>query len=58
MTDVAGYWAEGKIFGGVVIYDRGESELEVSACLEEPKPLLGVISALGGLEKATRVPVV
>ncbi|KAF4951552.1 hypothetical protein FSARC_12883 [Fusarium sarcochroum] len=27
-ADVAGYWAESKIFGGVVVFDRGESELE------------------------------
>lgn len=29
LGDVAGYWAEGKIFGGVIVFDRGESELEV-----------------------------
>ncbi|KAF4336803.1 hypothetical protein FBEOM_9337 [Fusarium beomiforme] len=28
-ADVAGYWAESKIFGGVVVFDRGESETEV-----------------------------
>lgn len=28
--DVVGYWAEGKIFGGVVVFERGESEEEVS----------------------------
>ncbi|KAF5020031.1 hypothetical protein F66182_7967 [Fusarium sp. NRRL 66182] len=27
-ADVAGYWAESKIFGGVVVFDRGESEQE------------------------------
>ncbi|KAJ4310291.1 hypothetical protein N0V84_011043 [Fusarium piperis] len=31
LGDVAGYWAEGKIFGGVVIFDRGETELECKA---------------------------
>lgn len=30
-ADVAGYWAEHHIFGGVVLFDRGESEEEVSA---------------------------
>lgn len=30
MADVAGYWAEGKIFGGVVLFDRGETDDEVS----------------------------
>lgn len=29
VADVAGYWAEGKIFGGVVVFDRGETEQEV-----------------------------
>lgn len=29
-ADVAGYWAESKIFGGVVVFDRGETEEEVS----------------------------
>lgn len=30
VADVVGYWAEGRIFGGVVAFDRGESEQEVS----------------------------
>lgn len=30
MADVAGYWAEAKIFGGVVVFDRGTSGTEVS----------------------------
>lgn len=30
-ADMAGYWAEGKLFGGVVIFDRGESETDVIA---------------------------
>ncbi|KAF5581999.1 hypothetical protein FPCIR_9857 [Fusarium pseudocircinatum] len=29
MADVAGYWAESKILGGVVVFDRGETEQEV-----------------------------
>lgn len=29
LADVAGYWAEGQIFGGVVVFDRGESERKV-----------------------------
>ncbi|KAM0209437.1 hypothetical protein ACHAQI_006484 [Fusarium lateritium] len=28
VADVAGYWAEAKIFGGVLLFDRGESETE------------------------------
>ncbi|RSL93329.1 hypothetical protein CEP52_013302 [Fusarium oligoseptatum] len=31
LGDVAGYWAEGKIFGGVVVFDRGETEQECKA---------------------------
>ncbi|KAF5002015.1 hypothetical protein FDECE_10757 [Fusarium decemcellulare] len=31
LADVAGYWAEGKIFGGVIVFDRGETELECKA---------------------------
>lgn len=27
--DVVGYWAEDRIFGGVVVFDRGDSESEV-----------------------------
>jgi hypothetical protein len=30
IADVAGYWAENQIFGGVVVFDRGESDSEVS----------------------------
>lgn len=29
ISDMAGYWAEDRIFGGVVLFDRGESETEV-----------------------------
>ncbi|KAK3290881.1 uncharacterized protein B0H64DRAFT_49151 [Chaetomium fimeti] len=28
MADVAGYWAEDRIFGGIVVFDRGESGSE------------------------------
>jgi hypothetical protein len=28
ISDVAGYWAEAKIFGGVMVFDRGESGTE------------------------------
>ncbi|KAF4468892.1 hypothetical protein FALBO_4208 [Fusarium albosuccineum] len=31
LADVAGYWAEGKIFGGVIVFERGETELECKA---------------------------
>ncbi|KAI6758791.1 hypothetical protein HG530_011031 [Fusarium avenaceum] len=29
LADIAGYWAESKIFGGVVVFDRGETETEI-----------------------------
>ena len=29
VADVVGYWAESRIFGGVVVFDRGETETEV-----------------------------
>lgn len=29
LGDVVGYWAERQIFGGVVLFDRGESKEEV-----------------------------
>lgn len=32
MADIAGYWAENWIFGGVVVFSRGESGVEVSSC--------------------------
>lgn len=31
IADVAGYWAESKIFGGVVVFDRGPSGVEVGS---------------------------
>lgn len=31
LADVAGYWAEDRIFGGIVLFDRGQSGLEVSS---------------------------
>lgn len=33
LADIAGYWAESKIFGGVVVFDRGETETEVCSYL-------------------------
>ncbi|KAG6356487.1 hypothetical protein INS49_015875 [Diaporthe citri] len=30
LADVVGYWAETQIFGGVILFDRGESEEEMS----------------------------
>lgn len=30
LADMAGYWAEIQLFGGVILFDRGESENEVS----------------------------
>ncbi|KPM42479.1 hypothetical protein AK830_g4052 [Neonectria ditissima] len=32
LADVAGYWAEGKIFGGVFVFDRGETDQESFQC--------------------------
>ena len=29
VADVVGYWAETQVFGGVVVFDRGESDTEV-----------------------------
>lgn len=29
VADMVGYWAETEVFGGVVLFDRGESETEV-----------------------------
>ncbi|KAI1362412.1 hypothetical protein F5Y08DRAFT_312047 [Xylaria arbuscula] len=34
--DVVGYWAESKIFGGVVLFDRGESETECKEIWLDP----------------------
>lgn len=30
VADVVGYWAETQVFGGVVLFDRGETDEEVS----------------------------
>lgn len=32
VADMVGYWAENRILGGVVLYDRGSSGLEVIIC--------------------------
>lgn len=29
IPDTVGYWTEAQVFGGVVLFDRGESEIEV-----------------------------
>ena len=34
-ADMVGYWAEYRIFGGVVLFDRGESEIEVCSSLQQ-----------------------
>ncbi|RAK99426.1 uncharacterized protein BO80DRAFT_426421 [Aspergillus ibericus CBS 121593] len=36
VADVVGYWAEYQIFGGVVLFDRGESELEMREVFFHP----------------------
>ena len=32
IADMVGYWAEARIFGGVVLFDRGPSDEEVKCC--------------------------
>ena len=44
VADVTGYWAEGRIFGGVVVFDRGESEQEVGYLLLPPYRCFFLIS--------------
>ncbi|KAI5861491.1 hypothetical protein GGS23DRAFT_598272 [Durotheca rogersii] len=29
LADVAAYWVEARIFGGIIVFDRGETEIEV-----------------------------
>lgn len=31
VADMAGYWAEFELFGGVVVFDRRESDVEVGS---------------------------
>lgn len=49
-ADVAGYWAEGRIFGGVVWFERGETDREV--CHYPPSLLLIVASGSDRLSSA------
>lgn len=35
-ADMVGYWAESKILGGVALFDRGPSDLEVSVDWVQP----------------------
>lgn len=39
VADVTGYWAENWIFGGVVVFSRGESGAEVSRDFRAPQDL-------------------
>ena len=39
IADIVGYWAEARIFGGVVVFDRGEDEDEVSHHVPNPSSL-------------------
>ncbi|KAH9893008.1 hypothetical protein F4778DRAFT_304514 [Xylariomycetidae sp. FL2044] len=41
VADIVGYWAEAKIFGGVVVFDRGESETEIRRMFLHANRLLG-----------------
>ncbi|KAI0521166.1 hypothetical protein F5B22DRAFT_597948 [Xylaria bambusicola] len=41
VADLVGYWAESKIFGGVVLFDRGESETECKEIWIDPANLPG-----------------
>jgi hypothetical protein len=46
LAELAGYWAETQIFGGVILFDRGESGEEVSlsaATMLQINRALGVI---------------
>lgn len=36
LLDVVGYWAETQLFGGVLLFDRGDSGLEVRRHLQTP----------------------
>lgn len=45
IADIVGYWAETQIFGGVVLFDRGESDEEVSGS----RPFLGSCCILDGM---------
>lgn len=42
LADVVGYWVEYEIFGGVVLFDRGECEEEVSEIMS-PYGVCGLI---------------
>ncbi|KAK4032174.1 hypothetical protein C8A01DRAFT_50975 [Parachaetomium inaequale] len=41
VADIVGYWAEAKIFGGVVIFDRGESGTDCRALFLHPARFKG-----------------
>ena len=36
VADMVGYWAENRILGGVVLFDRGQSGFEVLSSLSSP----------------------
>lgn len=38
-ADAAGYWAENRIFGGVVLFGRGDDGTGVCFCSHTPAPL-------------------
>jgi hypothetical protein len=42
IADVVGYWAEYHLFGGVVLFDRGESGTDVSNVISNPAYCFGV----------------
>lgn len=48
LADVAAYWAELRIFGGVVLFDRGQTEEEVS------KPILSAAGTRPGYKAETK----
>lgn len=48
LADVVGYWAEARIFGGVVLFDRGKNEKEV----RNPSPSLVQVSRKGGFTRS------
>lgn len=44
LADLASYWAEAKIFGGVIIFDRGPSGIDVSLCTSVAIRVLGDVA--------------
>lgn len=41
-VDTVGYWAEARIFGGVVVFDRGKDGTEVRNNAESKRPIVNI----------------